>query len=237
MNRSAKTVLTALALLLTASAARADWGSCTYGGYQPWWNIFAHRNHYQTCEEKRLQRFWHDYYDALGRYYGGLEHMDWVAYYKNHGYRINAGVGGGGPGCCGDGPVQFAPVAMTPGMSWASPSAASCAPPIGPSGPYAGPMGFGPGGPGGPGCGPMGCGPMGCGPMGCGPMGPMGPGGPGPVAPAGYMGYMGGYAPGGYPGGYAPGGYAPGGYAPGMGMPMPIMPAGYFTPATSSTQP
>ena len=216
MNRSAKTVLTALALLLlTSTAARADWGSCTYGGYQPWWNIFAHRNHYQTSEEKRLQRFWHDYYDALGRYYNGLEHMDWVAYYKNHGYRINAGVGGGGgPGCCGDGPVQFAPVAMTPGMSWASPNAASSAPPIGPTGPYAGPMGGYAGPFGGPtGCGPMGCGPMGCGPMGCGPMGPMGPGGP--VAPAGYMG-MGGYM---------------GGYNPGMGMPMPIMPAGYYTPA------
>jgi hypothetical protein len=222
MNRSAKTVLTALALLLlTSTAARADWGSCTYGGDQPWWNIFAHRNHYQTSEEKRLQRFWHDYYDALGRYYGGLEHMDWVAYYKNHGYRINGGFGGGGggPGCC-DGPVQFAPVAMTPGMSWAAPSAASCAPPVGPMGPYAGPYGGpGPGGPGGPGCGPMGCGPMGCGPMGPGPgpmgygqmpqMGPMGP--MGPVSPTGYMpGYM-------------------GGYTPGMGMPMPIMPAGYFT--------
>jgi hypothetical protein len=215
MNRSAKTVLTVLALLLTASAARADWGSCTYGGYQPWWNIFACRNHYQTCEEKRLQKFWHDYYDALGRYYGGLEHIDWVAYYKNHGYRINGGFGGGcgGPGC-GDGPVQFAPVAMSPGMSWASPSAASCAPPIGPTGPYGGPMG----GCGPMGCGPMGgpgCGPMGCGPMGCGPMGPMGP----PVAPAGYM-----------------GGYM-GGYTPGMGMPMPVMPAGYYTygPSTAST--
>jgi hypothetical protein len=192
MNRSAKLVVTALALLLSSSAARADWGSCTYGGYQPWWNIFAHRNHCMTCEEQRLQRFWHDYYDALGRYYRGLEHMDWVAYYKNHGYRINGGGCGygGGPGCCGDGPVQFAPVAVAPGMQWASPSMASSAPPMGPMGPYGGPMG------------PMG-GP-GCGPMGCGPMAPMG--GP-PVAPAGYM----------------------GGYAPGMGMPMPIMPAGYFT--------
>ena len=213
MNRSAKIVLTALALLVTSSAARADWGSCSYGGYQPWWNIFAHRNHYQTAEEKRLQRFWHDYYDALGRYYGGLEHLDWVAYYKNHGYRINGGFGGGGPGCCGDGPVQFAPVAMTPGMSWAAPSAASSAPPMGPTGPYAGPMGgppmgYGPGPGYGPGCGPMGCGPMGCGPMPqMGPMGPMGP--QGPIGQAGY-GYM-------------------GGYAPGMGMPMPIMPAGYFT--------
>jgi hypothetical protein len=199
MNRSAKILFTALALFVSSSAARADWGSCSYGGYQPWYNIFAHRNHCMTTEEKRLQRFWHDYYDALGRYYRGLEHMDWVAYYKNHGYRINGGIGGypgcGGPGC-GDGPVQFAPVSVAPGMQWASPNMASSAPPVGPMGPYAGPMGFGPMGPmGGPGCGPMGCGPM----------GPVGPGGP--VAPTGYM----------------------GGYAPGMGMPMPIMPAGYFT--------
>jgi hypothetical protein len=205
MNRSAKILFSALAMiLLSSTAARADWGSCTYGGYQPWYNIFAHRNHCQTTEEKRLQRFWHDYYDALGRYYNGLEHMDWVAYYKNHGYRINGGFGGG-PGCC-DGPVQFAPVAVAPGMQWAAPNAASCAPPVGPMGPYSGPMG----------CGPMGCGPMGpamsCGPMGCGPMG-------GPVAPAGYMG--------GYQGGYQ-GGYM-GGYNPGMGMPMPVMPAGYYT--------
>ena len=199
---------TVLALLLSTSAARADWGSLSYGGYQPWWNIFAHRNHYQTCEEKRLQRFWHDYYDAQSRYYHGLEHIDWVAYYKNHGYRINSG-GGCGPGGCGDGPVQFAPVAVSPAMQWASPTGASCAPPVGPMGPGCGPMGCGPMG---PGPGPMSCGPMGCGPMGGPPMGPMGPGGP--VAPAGY----------GYP---AMGGYGYG-YAPGMGMPMPVTPAGYY---------
>jgi len=47
-----------------------------------------------SAEEERLQRFWHDYYDALRRYYGALDHIDWVAYYKNHGYQINAGCGG-----------------------------------------------------------------------------------------------------------------------------------------------
>src|SRR5215210_1336904 len=91
MIRSARYLCAALALFLTADAARADWAALHYGGYQPWWNIFAHRNRYQTCEEERLQRFWHDYYDALHRYYRGLEHIDWVAYYKNHGYRINGG--------------------------------------------------------------------------------------------------------------------------------------------------
>ena len=221
MNRLARILLTVLALALTTSAARADWGSLCYGGYQPWWNIFAHRNHYQTTEEKRLQRFWHDYYDAQSRYYHGLEHIDWVAYYKNHGYRINGG--GCGAGGCGDGPVQFAPVAVTPAMQWASPTGASCAPPMGPScgpmgcpGPSCGPMGCGPMGPGGPPMGgmPMGGMPMGGMPMGGMPMGAMGPMGPGgPVAPAGY--------------GYSPAmGY---GYAPGMGMPMPVMPAGYYS--------
>src|SRR5438105_12676453 len=58
-------------VLFSSSAARADGccGGCLssmhYGGYQPWWNIFAKRNKCMTCEEERLQRFWHDYYDAL----------------------------------------------------------------------------------------------------------------------------------------------------------------------------
>ena len=43
-----------------------------------------------TPEEERLQNFWHDYYDALKNYYCALDHIDWVAYYKNHGYQINA---------------------------------------------------------------------------------------------------------------------------------------------------
>lgn len=199
MIRMTRFVCAALALFLATESAKADWASMCYGGYQPWWNIFAHRNRCQTHEEERLQRFWHDYYDALHRYYRGLEHIDWVAYYKNHGYRINSGGMCGGPGGCG--PVQFAPVQVTPGMNWAAPGGASCAPPVGP-------MGFGPpvGGPifagSGPACGPMGCaaGPMPQGPpmMGYGPPAPMGYGPP-PVAPAGY------------------------------GMPgMPVQPAGYY---------
>ena len=117
-----------LAVLVTGQAARADWGSLHYGGYQPWWNIFAHRP-CLTCEEQRLQRFWHDYYDALRRYYGALDHIDWVAYYKNHGYQINAGCGGPGGGCCQR--IQFAPVFVTPQMNWAVPNSPLSGPPTG----------------------------------------------------------------------------------------------------------
>jgi len=84
-------------VLATAENARADWGHLHYGGYQPWWNIFAKRQRCMSAEEERLQRFWHDYYDALKRYYGALDNIDWVSYYKNHGYQIN----NGGMGGCG----------------------------------------------------------------------------------------------------------------------------------------
>ena len=113
-------------IVATAQDLRADgWGSLHYGGYQPWWNVFAKRNPYMSIEEERLQRFWHDYYDALRRYYGMLDRIDWVAYYKNHGYQINTGCGGGGAGMCG-GPsrVQFAPVFVSPTMNWAVPNGA-----------------------------------------------------------------------------------------------------------------
>jgi hypothetical protein len=95
-----------------------------YGGCQPWWNIFAKRNKCLTPEEERLQRFWHDYYDALKNYYCALDKIDWVAYYKNHGYQINGG--GYGPGCgMGGGGCQrinYAPVFVAPTMQWAIPS-------------------------------------------------------------------------------------------------------------------
>jgi len=121
-------------LAVTADNARADWGSMHYGGYQPWWNIFAKRNPYMSIEEERLQRFWHDYYDALRRYYGMLDRIDWVAYYKNHGYQINTGMGGCGP-MGGASRVQFAPVFVSPTMNWAVPQGANSmlqGPPPGP---------------------------------------------------------------------------------------------------------
>ena len=133
MKRFACLVFTVGTVLAAANSARADWGSCGYGGYQPWWNVFAHRP-CLTCEEERLQRFWHDYYDALRRYYGALDHIDWVAYYKNHGYQINSGCGMGGCGgqCGGSNRIQFAPVFVSPAMQWAVPNNCLSGPPNGP---------------------------------------------------------------------------------------------------------
>jgi hypothetical protein len=148
MKRFACIVLTLGTLMVAANSARADWGSCHYGGYQPWWNIFAHRP-CLTAEEERLQRFWHDYYDALRRYYGMLDHMDWVSYYKNHGYQINNGCGGPGGGGCGScARVQFAPVFVSPSMQWAVPNSCLSGPPNGPGCPPMGAFGMGGGFPG-----------------------------------------------------------------------------------------
>src|SRR5437763_16632989 len=104
---------------LSSGTAHASWGSLTYSGYQPWWNIFAHRNKCMTPEEERLQKFWHDYYHALKEYYAALDHIDWVAYYKNHGDQINTGCGG--PGGCGQ-RINYAPVFVSPSMQWAIPN-------------------------------------------------------------------------------------------------------------------
>src|SRR5262245_20159642 len=137
MKRFAKFICAALGLFVAAEAAQASWGSLGYGGYQPWWNIFAKRNRCMSVEEERLQRFWHDYYDAMRCYYGSLAHIDWAAYYKNHGYQINTQCGGPGGGC---NRIQFAPVFVSPTMQWAVPNSclngAPCGPPAYP------PMGF-----------------------------------------------------------------------------------------------
>ena len=127
MKRFAVLAAAVVVLCLSNGAARASWGAATYSGYQPWWNIFAHRNKCLTPEEERLQKFWHDYYSALKDYYCALDHIDWVAYYKNHGYQIN--VGCGGAGCCQR--INYAPVFVSPTMQWAIPN--SCI-----SGPAAG---------------------------------------------------------------------------------------------------
>ena len=145
MKRFALLVCAALGMTLASGRAHASWGALTYSGYQPCWNIFAKRYKCLTPEEERLQKFWHDYYSALNNYYCDLQHIDWVAYYKNHGYQINAGCGGmGGPGgCCGR--INYAPVFVSPCMQWAMPAGCMGGPPAGPG---CGPMGpMGPGGP------------------------------------------------------------------------------------------
>ena len=145
MKRIAVMVCAALGLALSSGQTYASWAALHYSGYQPWWNICAKRYKCLTPEEERLQKFWHDYYSALKNYYCDLDHIDWVAYYKNHGYQINGGCGPCGGGSCGR--VNYAPVFVSPTMQWAMPS--SCF-----GGVPAGPGGFGPG------CGPVGCGPM-----------------------------------------------------------------------------
>jgi hypothetical protein len=128
MKRLALIVSAALVVCLSSSVARAGWSSLHYGGCQPWWNICAHRNKCLTPEEERLQKFWHDYYDALKNYYCALDHIDWVAYYKNHGYQINANCGPAGS--CGR--INYAPVFVSPTMQWAVPNSCLGGPPAGP---------------------------------------------------------------------------------------------------------
>ena len=120
MKRFAILLSTILAVLVSGEAAKAEWGGAHYGGHQPWWNIFAHRNKCLSPEEQRLQRFWHDYYDALRCYYDSLDNIDWVSYYKNHGYQINAQCCGPQGGCGSR--VMFAPVFVSPQMQWAVPN-------------------------------------------------------------------------------------------------------------------
>jgi hypothetical protein len=133
MKRFACLLFAVMGILAATGDTRAtDWGSAQYGGYQPWWNIFAKRNPYMSAEEERLQRFWHDYYDSLRRYYGMLDRIDWVAYYKNHGYQINSGGYGCGPNG-GSNRVQFAPVFVSPQMNWAVPNSQLSGAPCGPS--------------------------------------------------------------------------------------------------------
>jgi hypothetical protein len=134
MKRFALMVGAVLGLLCASQTAEASWGSLTYSGYQPWYNIFAKRNKNLTPEEERLQKFWHDYYHAMKKYYSALDNIDWVAYYKNHGYQIN----GGSCGPYGGGRVNYAPVFVSPTLQWAVPNTALNGPPVGPGGHYPG---------------------------------------------------------------------------------------------------
>ena len=53
MKRFACLVIALGGMFLAAGSARADFGSCHYGGYQPWYNIFAKRP-CMSAEEERL---------------------------------------------------------------------------------------------------------------------------------------------------------------------------------------
>ena len=66
----------------------------------------------------------------MKNYYGALDHIDWVAYYKNHGYQINAGCGGGVRPRLGR--VNYAPVVVAPNLIWAVPQGAMNGPPCAP---------------------------------------------------------------------------------------------------------
>ena len=126
MKRIAALMFCAVACVaLTGTKARAGWCSeLSYSGYQPCWNLFAKRYKCITPEEERLQKFWHDYYDAMKNYYGALDRIDWVAYYKNHGYQINTGCVG--PNGCPR--INYAPVFVSPTMQWAVPNGCAGAP-------------------------------------------------------------------------------------------------------------
>src|SRR5437764_2409012 len=110
MKRFVLVLAAVVGLALSSSTAQAGWHTLSYSGYQPWWNIFAKRYKCLTPEEERLQKFWHDYYDALKCFYKSLDAIDWVAYYKNHGYQINAC----GPFAGGCGRINYAPVFVSP---------------------------------------------------------------------------------------------------------------------------
>ena len=74
MKRIAVMACVVLGLAMTAGQSHASWSELCYSGYQPWYNIFAKRDKCLTPEEERLQKFWHDYYDAMKHYYGPRPH-------------------------------------------------------------------------------------------------------------------------------------------------------------------
>lgn len=118
-----------LGLALGNGQASAEGAQIKSSGDQPR-NTFAKQGKPLTPEEERLQKFWHDYYDSLKQYYATLDNVDWVAYYKNHGYQINAN--GACPSC---NRINYAPVFVSPGMQWAVPRM-----PLGGPGGIPGPM-------------------------------------------------------------------------------------------------
>jgi hypothetical protein len=77
-----------------------------------------HADKTPAAGETRLQKFWQDYNDALRRDAVSPDRIDWVAYYKNHGYQVNGTCQGAG---CGT-HINYAPVSVAPAMQWAQPA-------------------------------------------------------------------------------------------------------------------
>jgi len=120
MKRIACFLFALTGVLAAADSARADWGSAQYGGYQPWWNIFA--NAIRTCRSRknacsllaRLLRFAAPLLRPCSIASTGLPTTKTTA--------INQpGLRGCGPNG-GTSRVQFAPVFVSPQMNWAVPN-------------------------------------------------------------------------------------------------------------------
>jgi hypothetical protein len=118
MRRFILLVCAPLAFFLSSASVRAD-------GYTPWYSIVAARHNNYPKEMARINGFCQGYYGSLQNFYGNLSNLDWVSYYKNHGYVI-----GSVPGACG-GPChyQIAPVFVSPATY---PIAGTIEPPPGP---------------------------------------------------------------------------------------------------------
>jgi hypothetical protein len=128
MKRYLITLAAGLLVLGAATSAYAQSGDCCLNSCNPCggqkWSFWARTNSCapaNDCDEARWQKFWCDYYRALACYYKRLDRLDWVIYYKFHGYQ----TGGGqcmpmGPGNCGyyQARPQYAPVFVAPQMQW-----------------------------------------------------------------------------------------------------------------------
>jgi hypothetical protein len=114
-------LLAIVALLLASNANRVSVAQTN-------WKLSSLADRNMKPEEKRLKDFWTGYYGALKSFYGNLDHLDWVAYYKNHGFKINVGLSDGSQR------TQFAPVYVAPTMQWAVPNDKFSGPPASPFG-------------------------------------------------------------------------------------------------------
>src|SRR6516225_2797807 len=79
-------LLAIVALVLTSNVNRVSVAQTN-------WKLSSLADRNMKPEEKRLKDFWTGYYGALKSFYGSLDHLDWVVYYQNHGFKINVGAG------------------------------------------------------------------------------------------------------------------------------------------------